>query len=676
MLEVGNDLVSDFCFILEADMSTSSRSERSRSPRYGDWSDNVSVVSRSSSRYSRVQDTTNTRDTRNDRWERIDAETSNTLLSDMACNRSESSTSTPPPRVDPNSTYFGMSSTASNFMYYPRTPPGPISSRSTMNVDEVTNTPHGNVNIHRRIAYRAPGVIAPIPELRFVETRLYPNSERLPQVSSIIIRAVKFLSLSSDLLMGSGLHLKRPGSLYLYCRAPSVDQLGFMETTLFELGKGAYVFGQPGTGKSAFTYYFGCAKVQSNQVDEFLWLSFPRESARMGAPCRIVRITQTTKEHATMDTLYVACYLESLLQRDNDYRQLIVTDGVINKEIFSTIHCEINVWRADSPYSRFWVACASMGVGSNSDPSVALDIECKMLWQPPWEHDEYLEALTSPEVVASVEEFLDADPHADTVVEKLEAKMFFSGGCARYTFAVNTETLKDLLNHYLIAVQDITALSRNGAPSLRFRLLSMLADGTRFYVCRYVEMLVALKRGPQYLLEIARQSHVQRNPTMLGNYFESYFFSRVAAGDLELRTLEDVIVWPKSNVRLFCPKTPTPESCPIGEWLQPLAWKYPTFAAVYLKESGCVRIVLTTIAHEHKVDFGICFKFITALQHATQYIVRSVNFCFVIPDYNLNEFDIGGVSNIDSLDIYHHGDPLNIMRIYGIEFPVKVAIAA
>ena len=76
-----------------------------------------------------------------------------------------------------------------------------------------------------------------------------------------------------------------------------------------------------------------------------------------------------------------------------------------------------------------------------------------------WTLDEYKSAIKNSGFFNSVEKFLDADPRRNQKRDKIvEAKFFYSGGCARSTFQKTTEQVKRLIKKSIDSVSDISGL--------------------------------------------------------------------------------------------------------------------------------------------------------------------------------------------------------------------------
>jgi hypothetical protein len=239
--------------------------------------------------------------------------------------------------------------------------------------------------------------------------------------------------------------------LILYKRPTFSLQLDFLDKSLITDNKRCWVVGPPGTGKSAAAFVF-CRK-KASQGWFVTWIKFVA-----GEPYQCVRFCGETVCDSSL-TEEVPCS-EILLTMHDSVNHLLVLDGYRDSDSASRKYLKdcTKWWRADKPNQRRLVIVASMA-GRIDLKDVEEGIIEDEFKEDSWTLEEYEAACHIKKFASSVDGYLDATLILGaTLADRIKAKFYFAGGCARYMFSYSTETTKMHIQNALSVSETLATL--------------------------------------------------------------------------------------------------------------------------------------------------------------------------------------------------------------------------
>jgi hypothetical protein len=318
-----------------------------------------------------------------------------------------------------------------------------------------------------------------------------------------------------------------------------------------------------------------------------------------------------------------------------------------------------------------------------------------------WEPDDYSQAVLHEKFRHQVMAFLDTDISdlesedlasyqvSDIVKVKalLDAKLFFSGGSARYTFSCTTEKVKLSISKAVDSEQDVTKLLSGivGATSsysthrlancFPHPIPSVGMSCICTVVSRFAAERLAMKAGPEAIEVLANALQHDMNPSMEGWIFEMLFFSRLRHGAVHIKSEDGInLIWPKAEKIHVLEKQTLDKFEGEKIWLKPQRWNQGGYDAVFVDKSGpSVRFVRVTSGKKH--SFKV--RFFRNLLNQFELKAGKVEIFFVVPLINVEGFGISEVSGEGMLAAFStsEGDEIKwtksqeskLIRIVGME---------
>jgi hypothetical protein len=465
----------------------------------------------------------------------------------------------------------------------------------------------------------------------------------------------KYVNLSAEFLAGSG--IAATGDLTLYVRDACRNQVKFIRDEVIEAGKLGFILGQPGTGKSVTCFYVGGCLVRIGWT--VTWIHLSQDEHPIDNECFVVRMCGDSKLGLVVEYTDLVDKFSDL----NDIacnNHLLIVDGIAGESHFRAISSQCRKWLKSDTINRRLVYVSSMGWSGKPDRLVDRDIKIGIFKQWSWTYDEYCAAIGDPIFANGVSSMLDASTSATSIEEKVEAKYFLAGGCARYMFEWRSEDIRRDIDDILETISDVRQLTKSYLgernSQIRNRLLAMYPGKQRKINSKYAEICIATMLGPDDVRTLARSFWLQGNPGVKGLCLESFFFACTATGQISLydRKTDQEITW-KSDVPVytFDPLKPDRASWIKGSWLRPINWKNPAFDAVFLfeeKRQRIVKFVQITRRQWHKMDLLPCRDFLDNLKKSRIFNPNQVEISFVVPRSIVSEYKIGPIVNERALE--------------------------
>lgn len=488
-------------------------------------------------------------------------------------------------------------------------------------------------------------------QLKFLG-RMYDG---LPDLNDVLHGKIDYIYLPAQLLASSG--ISSAGDIRLYVRDACRKQLAFIRDEVIQAGKLGFILGQPGTGKSVTCFYFASCLIQMGWT--VTWIHVSRDEHPIDNDCFVVRMTGDSKMGVIVEYTDIIRNFSDL-NNITGPNHLLVIDGIAGESRFRAISCESRKWLKEDSASRRLLYVSSMGWSGTPDRHVDRDIKIGIFEQWSWTYDEYVASIQNPEFSRSVEGILDASASALSIENKLEAKFFLAGGCARYMFEWSSDDIRHDTDDILETIGDVRQLTKSYLgvrnSQIRNRLLALYPGKQRRINSKYAEIRIATMLGPNGVRTLARSFWLNGNPGIKGLCLESFFFACIGTGEVVLydpRT-DSNITW-RSDIPVYPidPLKPDRATWIKGSWLRPMNWRNPAFYAVSLmeeKRQRVVRLVQVTRRQRYQMDLQPCRAFLENLLNSKIFKPNRVEIYFVVPRSIVSEYRIGPILNADALE--------------------------
>ena len=195
----------------------------------------------------------------------------------------------------------------------------------------------------------------------------------------------------------------------------------------------------------------------------------------------------------------------------------------------------------------------------------------------------------------------------------------------------------------------------------------------------YAALELALQKGPDYIISLAKNPLLSGNPSIKGGFFELLFFSYARLGEISLQDKDgNKFKWEcRASVTVFKPNSPNSVSCVLGEWLMPNIWNQGGYDGIYLEKTNgrnVIRFVQTTTKDSHDVKLDFFIKLINKLKASNVFDAHEVEIFFVVPTHKLVSYKIGPLLDPESLKTLCwpicDEEVRAKIQILGLDFPV------
>ena len=527
--------------------------------------------------------------------------------------------------------------------------------------------------------------------MRIIESLEIEGMKQRPNIAQMFIPAGSipvlriprkngFVVLPKEFLTGSG--IGRPDAdTHLFIRKSVLEQFKFIKEKVIAKGLPGSIHGQPGTGKSTATYLYASTLCRSSWI--VIWIHLEWWSGRPRERVKCVIMTGLTKKVASFEMNDLYAFLSSGRVFISS-KEVLIIDGLTFHSYFSKLAVSSATWWETDKKNRRLINVSSMAAQGKYKPvEIQRDGNVEFL-QISWTLKEYIKAIQNTDFLRSVEGFLDADPQpGETSKEKVISKFYYSGGCARSMFQFSTLEVKKLLMKSIQSLFDksriLNADTGFNSEHACHNLLNVFEDDKTELVSAYAALELALQKGPDYIISLAKNPLMLGNPFIKGGFFELLFFSHAKLGKIPLQDKDgEKFIWVcGASVTVFKPMSPNSVSCVLGEWLMPNIWNQGGYDGVFLEDTNgrnVIRFVQTTTRDSHDVKLQFFIELINRLKTRNVFDVDEVEIFFVVPTHKLASYKIGPISHPASLKTFCWPTCADKVRkkiqILGLDFPV------
>jgi hypothetical protein len=418
-----------------------------------------------------------------------------------------------------------------------------------------------------------------------------------------------------------------------------------------------------------------------------IWLhhGFFLETARENLHCVIMHNSTTLVESVSVDQI------PNLLKWCVDKfpgRHILVFDGFTEAVALTPLMGKVVEWWNRNPFSRRFVRVCSTGIMQKSKDEKSTLKDVKTFTQVAWTLDEYRRAMKNPTFSGSVERFLDADLQAgaSSSSDSVAAKYFFAGGCARAMFERSTVDVIAKIKKSVESVTDISKLNSlcigtlsNGASH---NLISLVdPGGPPQIISSYAAFRLATRCGPEYFLSLANHSMFVSNPIINGFFFELFFFSHAAVGNIRLHENNGSTQEWKflTEALIFNPNSPVLIDCPRNKWLIPNVWNQAGYDGVILirnenDDKNVIRFVQITESATHDLKLSYYADLVNCLSSRGIFTPDVVEIFFIVPRRVLSAFKISKIESPSALRMYNWPTSASAIRekvpVLGLDFEI------
>jgi hypothetical protein len=297
-------------------------------------------------------------------------------------------------------------------------------------------------------------------------------------------------------------------------RKSVLEQFEFIREKVVGKGFPGSIYGQPGTGKSTATYLYASTLCRSSWTVIWIHVEWWRGFLKERVKCVIM--TELTKKVASFEMNDLRAFLASG-HKFIASKEVLILDGLTFHDCFRKLAVSSATWWETDKVNRRLINVSSMAAQGTFKPvEIQRDGNVDFL-QISWTLEEYKAAVKNPDFMMSVEQFLDADPEpGDNGDARVESKYFYSGGCARSMFQLSTLEVKDLINKSIKSLSDksriLNADTGCNSEYACHNLLNVFRDEQTELVSAYAALELALQKGPDYIISLAK------SPLLSGNH--------------------------------------------------------------------------------------------------------------------------------------------------------------
>jgi hypothetical protein len=457
-----------------------------------------------------------------------------------------------------------------------------------------------------------------------------------------------FFELNSEYLAKTGLPSK---NLILYCRPTFHEQFKFLRERVIDAGVLGWILGPPGTGKSTTALAFASTLDRNEWVVTWIHLS------RAYYPV-CVRLEGDFKKSQEIYDSNIDKLFDILEEVDRSKQHIVFIDGyTLNGDKHIDVQKACYSWLKKDREKRRLVVVCSMSSRYKSKPEEDMIWNIEEFFAYSWNEKEYLEAIGNQKFFNNVKHVFDTDSSIDvsaTPEDLIRSKLYFAGASARWMFLFPTKTIIEQTDKSVAAVDDIMPYIKctvgEQSNNVVNRLFSLsLSEHDMFprktsLISRFVGVMLAIKAGPELIINLAKATQHNGNPSMDGWMLEMWFFASLRHGGVKLfdKHNTEFQTWPESNV-----KTLDINSFPAlpennGVWFKPSKWNQGGYDAIFLdKGKGLVKFVQVTGGDTHSFKIQYFYSFLMALSHSAEsFEVTCLEIIFVVDQKKRSTFKL------------------------------------
>ncbi|KAJ3347335.1 hypothetical protein HDU83_002191 [Entophlyctis luteolus] len=503
--------------------------------------------------------------------------------------------------------------------------------------------------------------------------------------------AEPLFELDSDYLTESGLPATK---LVLYCRSTFHDQFKFIKDRVLIHSRLGWILGPPGTGKSTTSLAFVSVIPTYFPGWVTTWIHLSRSKYPV-----CVRFDGKSRESCVIQDTNIS-HLRAILNKV-DGNHIVFVDGFAAT---GDKHIEVQKccydWRSKNLTNRRLVVVCSMSSRGKTKLDEDLMDGVEEFFVYSWKLDEYLCAVQHLKFVEVVKRNLDSSALLETLApngldipalpedmaislspeDMVISKFHFAGGSSRLMFYFNTATVISFLEDSAKAVGEVlvylTGRLGDRSDSVINRLFGCyLNRGSRqtFIVSKYAATLLAIRQGPELILNIAHATQHDRNPSMDGWFLELWVFASLRKGGLRIYPGIDAkpILWAEIDAIESLDLVEIsliPDGC---TWWKPIKWNQGGYDAVVTnKIFGKITFIQFASGDVHSFKIQLFYMFLLAFAESRcSYHILELEIIFLVEKSKMKTFRIGQVSGQGLLHAFGwaKGQETRKVKIYGVD---------
>ncbi|KAI9340591.1 hypothetical protein BDR26DRAFT_861440 [Obelidium mucronatum] len=504
--------------------------------------------------------------------------------------------------------------------------------------------------------------------------------------------------LDSDYLNDSGLPATK---LVLYCRSRFHDQFNFLKEQVMRNAHLGWILGPPGTGKSTTSLAFISVIPALFPGWKVTWIHLSRPNYPV-----CVRFDSVSKASCIIPGTSIRL-VQSILNEITGNHVVFVDGFALN----GLKHVEVQqccyAWRKENPTTRrLVVVCSMSSRGKTSLDDDSID-RVKEFFVYSWKLEEYLLAAQYGDFIDGVKQNLDSSVLTEVPPSNVSempilpissqdlviSKFHFAGGSSRFMFHYPTTVVISYLEESVDGVGDILPYlqgtvgdrSKNVVNRL-FGCYSNNGIKKSFIVSKYAATLLAIRRGPDLISNMAQATSQDRNPSMDGWFLEMWFFASLRKGGLQVypKEIDGVAVKPEFWEETQDVKTLDPtkiSSIPNGgTWWKPVKWNQGGYDAVRTiingydeeqkKRRGSITFIQVTSGDTHSFKIEFFYQLLLALSNSEHgYIIDDLKIIFLVERSKLQTFQISNVTGSGLLHAFKWAkyEETKLAAVYGVD---------
>ena len=463
--------------------------------------------------------------------------------------------------------------------------------------------------------------------------------------------------LDSDHLAKTGVATEK---LVLYRRPAFYEQFKFLRERVIDESVLGWIFGPPGTGKSATALAFASTLDRNEWVVTWVHLEendYPSCVRWEGGFMKSCEIYKSNVYELDEILEEVDCLKQHIVFLDG-----YTENGIKHIDVQHACCC----WFERDRVKRRLVVIGSMTSRYKSKPEEDMLLNLEEFFVYSWKKQEYLDAVGNQIFFNHVKSVLDtylSSESSPSPEDLVLSKMYFAGASARWMFLFPTKIIIERTDKSVASVGDIIPYIQGAIGGLSTNVLSRLFSTSydphdTFYrktsiISRFAGVMLAIKVGPDLIRRLTKAARHERNPSMDDWMLEMWFFACLRHGGVKLldNSDEEFQTWPESNVKTVDITTiPTlPEM--NGVWFKPSKWNQGGFDAIFLeKRNGLVRFVQVSDGDTHSFKIEYFYSFLRSLSESTEtFPVTCLEIFFVVDRKKRSTFVLAEPSGLGLL---------------------------
>ena len=455
-------------------------------------------------------------------------------------------------------------------------------------------------------------------------------------------RPVSHVELAYQFVEDAGINnpRRKENNLVFYLRDRCFWQMKFIQHNVIKEGAVGFIQGHPGTGKST-TALVTVAALCRDERWNVLWVH-AHYSFGSTRPLHLLCLHMSPGGTVAKFNPIVPEQLEQLThsltksgQTTETTKTLLVLDGIRqdagNEQTMLTVG--MRWFWGDKPNRRYLcISSQGFSLRDRDEDSSQNNIQDFKQWS--WTLPEYRKALESKRFAESVEDVLDAPLIPGEEPDKLLAKYYYAGGCARYMFSFKTNEVETSINKAVEAVTkkrvptDIDSFESSNSL-FKFHLNG--DKGEKDIVSDYARERIHATLGSEWLRSLAKIRNL--SDSAKGSLFQAWVVKKIEEPKFRdaLKNNQDSVDWftPQEVRRVPFAKLKYTE-----EWenklIESTNKQEPSVDALFFRrEKGESKITLyllqITIARSHKLNMNAC-KIL-----AEKFQASAVKIYFIVP---------------------------------------------